>query len=374
MERKRRGFSEKLIINSEVTKKPADWKLFLKNDDNKEQLIKLIHKVWSKDNFAENIGQKKIIMITSDKSTLLTSPDGETVKMQEIPSLHSTQEETDTRVVLYCAYAKEKGYQFAQVNSPDSDVFFILLSYALSLAPLTILFKTGKGNNKRLLNISEIAESYGQDYCTSLLSLHAFTHCDTTSALKGKGKLRPLAVLQRYPKYQATFLKLGTSWEAEEQMYQELEEFTCALYEKPGSKNIDKVKYILLKKKCKSTDDKIKLTKNIDFSKLPPCKKVLHQHINRVNYQIRIWRLAHIHNPDIPDPNETHGWILIDGILEPFWCTGNILPDPVADLLDDTMQDEDGSDESDDDDDDGEFDGEDDDEEGDDAFLNWMDN
>ena len=94
---------------------------------------------------------------------------------------------------------------------------------------------------------------------------------------------------------------------------------------------------MLLKKKCKSSDDKIELSKNLDFSKLPLCKKVLRQHINCVNYQVRIWKLAHIHHPEMPNPSEEHGWIKIDGILEPFWCTGNILPDPVAYLLEDDV-------------------------------------
>ena len=75
--------------------------------------------------------------------------------------------------------------------------------------------------------------------------------------------------MQRYPKYQAALLKLGNSWDVDEDLYAELEEFTCALYGRVGSKDIDKLKYMLLKKKCKSSEDKIKLSKNIDFSKLP---------------------------------------------------------------------------------------------------------
>lgn len=35
MERKMRGMSEKLIISGEATRKPADWKFFLENDENK---------------------------------------------------------------------------------------------------------------------------------------------------------------------------------------------------------------------------------------------------------------------------------------------------------------------------------------------------
>jgi len=45
----------------------------------------------------------------------------------ETESLQSNREETDTRVVLYCVYAQEKGYATARVKTPDTDIFFILL-------------------------------------------------------------------------------------------------------------------------------------------------------------------------------------------------------------------------------------------------------
>ena len=38
MERNRRGSSEKLLLQVENKKKPADWKNFLTNEDNKKQL------------------------------------------------------------------------------------------------------------------------------------------------------------------------------------------------------------------------------------------------------------------------------------------------------------------------------------------------
>ena len=49
MERARRGSSPKLIIKGENTRRPLDWKMFLKNDENKQQLTEVILKVWSSD-------------------------------------------------------------------------------------------------------------------------------------------------------------------------------------------------------------------------------------------------------------------------------------------------------------------------------------
>ena len=42
VEKKRRGCGEKLIVRGEKTRRPKDWKDFLTNDENKEQLIRLL--------------------------------------------------------------------------------------------------------------------------------------------------------------------------------------------------------------------------------------------------------------------------------------------------------------------------------------------
>ena len=51
----------------------------------------------------------------------------------EIDVLHSTQEETYSRVVLYIVYAKKHILKFVRERIPDPDIFFILLHYTTSL-------------------------------------------------------------------------------------------------------------------------------------------------------------------------------------------------------------------------------------------------
>lgn len=131
MERHRRGFGEKLVLKGQATKRPADWKLFLANEDNKVQFISLLLKSWSSDKYAPRLHGRRLIFICEGKAHLLTSADGSRTVYEELPSLNSSQEETDPRVVLYLNYAKEREYQYARVKSPDSDIFFILLHYAL---------------------------------------------------------------------------------------------------------------------------------------------------------------------------------------------------------------------------------------------------
>ena len=95
-----------------------------------------------------------------------------TVVKEEIYLLRSSQEETDTRVILYAFYGCSEGCANIRVKSPDSDIFFIMLHHAAAIQSV-LFFDTGTGNNKRLIDVSKIAKGYGETYCTSLMVLHA---------------------------------------------------------------------------------------------------------------------------------------------------------------------------------------------------------
>ena len=126
------------------------------------------------------------------------------VAIREIEELVSNQEETDTRGVLYLNYAVRLGFKSAVVRTPDTDIFFILLHYEHSI-PITIYLDTGSGKHRQIINVSELSESKGAEYCTTLLGLYVFTGEDVTSAFKGKGKVGPLKKLQNHPRYHDAF-------------------------------------------------------------------------------------------------------------------------------------------------------------------------
>ena len=98
-----------------------------------------------------------------------------------------------------------------RIKSPDTDIFFILLRYAEEFGDTTVLFDTGKRNQKRLIDISSLAKGLTQKYCTALLALHAFTGSDTTSAFKCKGKLKPITLLKGNHSFIETFASLVVS-------------------------------------------------------------------------------------------------------------------------------------------------------------------
>lgn len=54
-ERVRRGCSRKFIVDGPATRRPADFKEFLSNDDNKTQLCNLILRVWGSESAASRL-------------------------------------------------------------------------------------------------------------------------------------------------------------------------------------------------------------------------------------------------------------------------------------------------------------------------------
>ena len=229
MERKRRGTGEKIILAGEATKRPGDWATFLSNDENKTQFIKLLLQVWSSDSQAAKFQDRSVVLICEGKAVKLTSPDGIMTVSEPLHDIDSTQEETDSRIALYCAYGKQLGYRFMKVKSPDTDVFFILSHFVKDIDDITILFDTGKGNYKRLIDISLLTKDTTKAHQSALLSLHAFTGCDTVSAFKGRGKLKPLKILQQTPRFVDTLARLGEKWVVDDSILDELDALTCAI-------------------------------------------------------------------------------------------------------------------------------------------------
>ena len=156
MERCRRGYGEKLIVQGKLTKKPGNWKEILTNDENKKQLIQVVLDVWSSPDFATNLATRTVIMVAEGHAYQLQAVDDNTIQRKEVLSLLSGQVETDTTVILYCKFAQDNGYKYVRARSPDSDIFFILLLYVHELT-ITVLFDTGTGNRRGLINMTELA-------------------------------------------------------------------------------------------------------------------------------------------------------------------------------------------------------------------------
>ena len=133
MEKNRRGSSEKLLLQGENTKKPADWKAFLTNEDNKKQLVHVLLNAWDNDAYAKKLQGRKVVLICEGDAYCYTSDDGIKTERTPLDGLKSTQEETDTRIILYCLYAQDQGYKIVHVRTPDSDLLRELEEYTCAM-------------------------------------------------------------------------------------------------------------------------------------------------------------------------------------------------------------------------------------------------
>ena len=137
------------------------------------------------------------------------------------------------------------------------------------------------------------------------------------------------------------FAAVGNSWELDELVLTGVEEFTCRLYGcGPRVKHVDEESEIKVKKMCGSSL-KPRPSLSIDLSTFPPCKRVLFQHIKRVNFQPCIWKRAHENNPEIPSPLD-HGFHLNseNGKLEALWFEGDVIPKALIHVLSEEGTDE----------------------------------
>lgn len=404
-ERMRRGYSQKYIVDGPATRKPVDFKLFLANDDNKTQLCQLLLQVWGGEAAASRLDRCGLaLVVVEGKAYQLTSSEGAVstraysshtlaqaltgfcfafliqVTVSEIHELVSNQEETDTRVVLYLKYAVQMGYKSAVVRTPDTDIFLILLHHACTI-PITMYLDTGTGKHRQIINVTELAERKGAEYCTAMLGLYVYTGEDVTSAFKGKGKLVPLKKLHKNQKFNATFRlhfnlntfdncsvqwipvyslktvcffiysrKLGDEWQVEPQTIDELEAFTCLIYGYPREVSVNTVRSLMLKKMV-GEDARLTSKSKVDLSRLPPCKDNLIPHVQRVNHRLACYKRADkaiFWRPKPYDPGQ--GWERTDeGLLEPTWCSGPVLPPSLVDLIE-SSGDSDEEDEEDEDD------------------------
>ena len=87
-ERTRRGCSEKLIIQGIATRKPADFKKFLQNEQNKLQLCQMLLKVWGSQQAVSRLKKCESSMIVVEGKVHNLTVDGEKVSLEGYRTFH----------------------------------------------------------------------------------------------------------------------------------------------------------------------------------------------------------------------------------------------------------------------------------------------
>ena len=198
-------------------------------------------------------------------------------------------------------HADDAGHRNFVIHSPDTDVFILCLS-VLRVISGEVFFKTGVKDKARFIDLqavkTSIEDRFTSDDCNidscldALIGVFAYTGCDTVSSFAGQDKVKALKLMSKHKKYVDLFCNLGTSWQLQDDIIQELESFTCHLY----GMEVDDINYLRYKLYSAKAG-------KCDIEKLPPCRSALYQHCLRANYQCRIWRLCLVADPSTPSPD-----------------------------------------------------------------------
>jgi len=137
----------------------------------------------------------------------------------------------------------------------------------IGLDDVAILFDTGKGDKKQVIDISDLGRGLTEPFCTVLLSLHAFSGCDSTSAFKGK--VKAVKILPQKLAFVQTLAERRDTWQVKDGVIDKLESFTCCVYGRPRFSTVDDLRYQMLKEKC--GDEVISASHCTDLTTLPPC-------------------------------------------------------------------------------------------------------
>lgn len=158
-----------------------------------------------------------------------------------------------------------------------------MLYYARHFKPLTLLFHTGSGENQKLLNITDIAQDLGPKICTSPLRIYCCTGEVCDCAFKGEDKITPLKKLEKRPRFQDCFAKLGDSWETDDKLVDDLEEFGCLMYGFLRVVQFNTVQALLLKMVGEGAT--IRTSSKVGIAKLPPWQSLV-LHMKHANYRV----------------------------------------------------------------------------------------
>ena len=235
--------------------------------------------------------------------------------------LQNDQEEADTKIFLCAAHAATLGKEKALITTVDSDVA-LYACYFESRIPISLYVSIGVKERRRVIDVNEIVSEIGEECCSALPALHAFTGNDYTSAFFGVGKGKAFKLLRESEEFKKTFEKFGDSFTFDTKLFAAVEKFVCTLY---GAKEAIDTDYARYQKFIAGK-------KSPEPQKLPPTRDALLCHCKRVSFATAMVKKSLYPFGDVPDP-DGYGWSMIDDKLEIQWILRDPAPPEVLQLI-----------------------------------------
>ena len=253
-----------------------------------------------------------------------------------------SHEEADTQIPLHILFSIEYNALthlalHFDVHSVDSDVLCLLLDlvshYAEPIKPSTsIILHTGRGKQKKPVDIKERMECIGVKKCQGLLGFADFYGMDWGGKFVGITKDRWTKIYLELPADDPvieSFARLGSFPSSHFKLFGEnlhddlkpFEAFTC----RPYIKDADDP-YTLPELRWKHYS-----TKNCESENLPPTRGALVPELQRINHMCYVHRSYNVTHPNPPPVTES-GWQRNeDGTITPVYC---LIPPAPKDCLD----------------------------------------
>lgn len=198
-------------------------------------------------------------------------------------AVHVIQAEADADTLLVLnAVSKGKLGKTSILVGEDTDLLVLLVAHSEGN---TYMLVPSKGKRiRKVFNITLLQEALGsmKEY---ILFIHAFTGCDTTSSLRGKGKSLPFAKLKRDEALKNKVAIFNDKSSSPQKVAEAGEAFMCVIYGGKPSERINKLRYKLYLK----TVAKQRVNSTFRMSVLPPTSEATKQHSYRVFHQIQEW-------------------------------------------------------------------------------------
>ena len=156
------------------------------------------------------------------------------VEYKVIRKNSSSQEEADTKVILYSAHviSTTEGSIILRSSSGDSDIMIIAINLIDSSKCVLVDYGNGKNRKGVWLNSIDLDDNIR----AALIGFHAFTGNDYVSLFFKRGKQGCFKVMKQCDEFINAFRLLGEKWELNAELIVALESFVCHLY---GYKDTD---------------------------------------------------------------------------------------------------------------------------------------
>ena len=326
-ERERRGAKEqRYVISGPDQIRPKNIEKALKSSSFKRGLPEFMMDDWAGEQYRHILEGRIVFLGVNGKCAKYSVVNGG-VQKELIQDLFCNHPEADTRLCFHLTVA-DLDCQDGDivVRASDTDILVILLHHVHRFT-CTIWMEVGTSgkDNRRYVNVTNVAAQIGPDVCAALPGLHAFTGCDYTSAFARKGKKRPYDIMCAHDKFIRGFSSLSYK-EPDDEMFAILEEIVCLMYGVKKTTTLNNYRFDVVNRTYNRKSNSMRpfdKLKSIEGSSIPPCSAELRPHSVRTGFVATMWGSSHL--ATIPK-SPTAGWEIVDGHYRVIWFDGQQLP------------------------------------------------